>query len=368
MQRYIRTTVLAIGRHRNAPRIYIEGRYLIDAGFEPGTSYSVVYRQQSIDLAVSHDGRSVSGKRDNTVAVIDLHNEQIAEAFGDAPRVMVQCERGRIVIRLARTLQRRRERQLDDRSVALFAGGGLLSEAARQAGFRNVAAIDVDGRYGDIHQSNHGGHMINASVEEIPWDQLAELAPIGLLEMGIPCEPFSAIRRLDRGGQQRRDRSLPPEAHELGDMVYWALKAVDVLNPHTVVIEEVPRFLDSGAAWILQHALRRMAYTVDSCVISPLDFGALTGRRRAVVIATTLDEIVWPRPEPAVNRMLGELFDKVSDDSDLWFDATSKPWLYEHWRRQTSEATALSRPSSRPARRRAPQSRSATSPVRATTP
>ena len=40
-------------------------------------------------------------------------------------------------------------------------------------------------------------------------------------------------------------------------MVYWALKAADVLNPHTILIEEVPKFLTSGAGYILRMALAR---------------------------------------------------------------------------------------------------------------
>lgn len=345
MKTLIRTTVLALGRHRGAPRIYIEGRYLIEAGFEPGRCYKMSCTDNGISLSLCDEGRTISGKRHNTVSVIDLNSKDLDTIFGQAERVMVQCLQGTIKIQLSRIESRRRERVLDSRSVAMFAGGGLLSQAARHAGFNPVAAIEIDARYADIYQANHGSHMICASVEQVPWDQLARLAPIGLLEMGIPCEPYSRIRRLDRGTQSKRDANLPPESHELGDMVYWSLKAVDVFNPHTVVIEQVPPFLTSGAGFILQHALRRMGYTVDGRILNPRNFGSMTGRRRAVVVGTTFDEIAWPEPESAqIPIELGELFDDIPSDSDLWFDETSKPWLYKHWMRQTERGNGFEPP------------------------
>jgi len=341
----IRTTVLAIGLHRGAPRIYIEGRYLLKAGFAPGSCYEIVYLEQHIQIQPADEGRTISGKRQDTIGVIDLHNQQIHDTFGDATSVTVRCGQGQITITLTRTFVLRQQRELNNCSVAFFAGGGLLSEAARQAGFTPVAAIEIDRRYADIYQDNHQGHMINTSVEEAPWDELASLAPIGLLEMGIPCEPYSAIRRLNRGGQTKRDKALPPEAHELGDMVYWALKAADVLNPHTVIVEQIPRFLASGAGFILRLALQRMGYTVDAQVINPIDYGAMTGRRRAVIVASTFDSIDWPAPSGGdPTRILGDLLDDVPDDSDLWFDRTTKPWLYRHWDRQTARGNGFEPP------------------------
>jgi len=345
MNTHIRTTVLAIGQHRGAPRIYIEGRYLVSAGFSPGSRYEAIFAAERIELTLTDEGRAVSGKKQNTIGVIDLRSADIEAVFGNANRVTVQCGHGRITIRLSRTSTRQRERELNDRCIDLFAGGGLLSEAAHQAGFRTIAAIEIDRRYADIHQANHGGHMINTSIEEAPWDHLRNLAPIGLLAMGIPCEPYSAVRRLNRGGQAKRDQTLPPEAHELGDMVYWALKAADILNPHTVVIEDVPRFLTSGSYFILTHALRRMGYHVDDRIINPLDHGALTGRRRAVVVATTFEEVHWPEPCTGPHhRRLGDFLDDVPLHDAMWFDRETKPWLFEHWDKQTAKGNGFEPP------------------------
>jgi len=342
-----RTTVLALGEHRGQPRIYIEGRWLIAAGFVPGGCFTVAYARQQIVLELSPTGRTISGKRAN--AVIDLNGSEILEAFeaGTIRRVMVRGEVGRICITPSYLAVRQSQRHLSTSAVSLFAGGGLLCQAAAMAGFCTVAAIEIDRDYADIFQANHGGRMYQCSIEEAPWDELAGLAPIGLLEMGIPCEPYSQIRRLDRGGQGKRLKGLPPEAHELGDMVYWALKAADLLNPHTIVVEEVPAFLRSGAGYILCHALARMGYTVDARVINPIEYGALTSRTRAVVVATTFDHVAWPEAKPAA-RCMGDVLESVADDSALWFDRTTKPWLYNHWQQQTAKGNGFQPPQLKP--------------------
>ncbi len=344
-----RTTVLALGEHRGNPRIYLEGRWLIAAGFVPGGCFSVTYERQQIILELSPTGRTISGKRANAHAVIDLNGPEIHEVFEThvIRRVMVRGEMGRILITPSQLALRQSQRALSSTAVSLFAGGGLLCQAAAMAGFQTVAAIEIDRDYADIFQANHGGRMYQCSIEEAPWEELANLAPIGLLEMGIPCEPYSQIRRLDRGGQSKRQRDLPPEAHELGDMVYWAIKAADLLNPHTIVVEEVPAFLKSGAGYILCHALVRMGYTVDARVINPIEYGALTARTRAVVIATTFDRVAWPEPRPASGR-LGDIMEDVPEDSPLWFDRVTKPWLYSHWQRQTGKGNGFQPPQLKP--------------------
>ena len=345
MRNRYRTTVLALGQHRGQPRIYMEGRWLIDAGFIPGRCYAIDYHASKIEITLAEDGRSVTGKRNGARAVIDLNCSNIGDCLGTIDRVTVHADAGSITITATRVDTRRSQRELLPTTVSLFSGGGLFSEAVRRASFEVIASVEINPKYADIYQLNHGGRMYNCSVEQVPWEQLSELAPIGLLEMGIPCEPFSAIRRLDRGGQQKRNRDLPAEAHELGDMVYWAIKAADVLNPHTVIIEEVARFLESGAGFILRLALDRIGYHVEARIIDPLEHGALTSRRRAVIVATTFDEVNWPTPsDHATSLELRDILDDVPDDSDLWFSRDTKPWLYEHWNRQTTNGNGFEPP------------------------
>ena len=183
----------------------------------------------------------------------------------------------------------------------------------------------------DAGEENHrGAKMFQCSIHEIP---LEELPQVEVLTIGIPCEPFSVKRRNGAGGA-----ALPPEAHELGDMTFWALRVIDHLNPATVVVEEAPGFLKSGAGCMLLTALRRMGYEVGTEVLDSTEHGALTVRRRAVIVATTGCAPVFPERR-AATRTLAEVLETVPEEA--WFDRTSKAWLFRHWEQQSAKGNGF---------------------------
>jgi DNA (cytosine-5)-methyltransferase 1 len=179
--------------------------------------------------------------------------------------------------------------------------------------------------------------IYNCSVENAPLAEIARMGPIGLLEAGIPCQPFSTARRLEAGGQKKRDMSLAPEAHALGDMVFWTLHAAAVLNPAAIVAEETPGFLapGCGAGWIFRTALERMGYRVEAKVVDPAKdgYGELQSRKRAVIVATTGQAFQWPKPEPNLQRTMAEILLDPDDPRCEWFDESTKPWFFRHAQR-----------------------------------
>ena len=100
----------------------------------------------------------------------------------------------------ARTARKRAARRRDGTVGSAFSGGGLLDEAARQVGYTTLFGIEQNPDYADIWQSNHAGRMYQGCISEV---DLRELPQVDLLVMGIPCQPFSAIRR--QSGNTRRD-------------------------------------------------------------------------------------------------------------------------------------------------------------------
>ena len=340
-----RVSTIQLGQQRGTPRIWLEGKYLVHFGLESGKKIAIDFRDRKviIRLDLTNGDRVVSGKRNGTIPVIDISNEQLQASLQGATTLEVRVTHGQVLISPARIQRLAALRRMTPKVISIFSGGGLLSEAARKSGFELVAGVERDQRYADIFQINHGGRMFNCSIEQVDFHALRGDGPIGLMEIGLPCEPFSAIRRLNRGGQEKRDKSLPYEAHENGDLVAWALMAIAGVNPHTIVCEEVPAFLKSGASWILQHALRRMGYTVEARIIDPRDYGALTGRKRAVIVATAHDRIDWPNACPS-QRSMAEVLEPIAEDSPLWFNRHTKPWLYEHWDKQTAKGNGFEPP------------------------
>lgn len=339
----MRTSTIQLSQSHGRPRVWLEGKWLITYGFTPGGKVRVQYSPNRVTVSTGGSDRTITPKRG--AAVLDLNNDQLGAAFANTTHLQVVATAGQLVITPARTARQRAARRLTRTAVSLFSGGGLLSQAAMEAGFIPREAVEVDPKYAEIYEVNHPGVTMHAaSVADVDFEAMRDrVGSVGLLEMGIPCEPYSRVRRLDRGGQVKRDASLPPEAHELGDMVFWALKAVDVLNPYLVVAEEVPDFLSAGAGHVFQHALRRMGYAVDARVLDAADYGALTARRRAVIIATTAAEITWPTPLPR-SRTLAEVLLPPDHPSLEWFTRATKGWLYDHWDTQTARGNGFAAP------------------------
>lgn len=342
-----RNSVIALGETPKGGRIYLQGKWLLRAGFTPDAKFLVDIREGMLILRLDEEGtRRVSAKQNRTIPVVDMENQQIREAFANAPRLLVKARNHTITITPAHTVVLVRERQMTLTEGSLFSGGGFLTQAASSLGFVPRFAVEVEPDYADVYEANHPtATMYNCSVEEIPYEALRQYRPLGLLTMGIPCEPYSRSRHWDKGtdadGKQiRRNRELPPEAHPNGDMVYWALRAVEATNPHTILIENVQDFLKSSAFHILHNVLSRLGYNVDGRIVDPLDHGALTSRKRAVVIARTGRPVEWPAPTIFSRRTMGEILDTAVDSGD-WFDESSKPWLFRHWREQASKGNGF---------------------------
>jgi DNA (cytosine-5)-methyltransferase 1 len=334
----IRTSVLTIGENKGTPRIWIEGKYLKQAGFEQGQKVRTEYGQNQIIITLAPDGdKLVSGGRSAAKnPVLDYQNTDITRAMNAAKKIEVKTRFGQITITPAKSEVRLASRVSDGTCGSVFSGGGLLDEAAKEAGYNPTFAVEIDPAYADVFQSNHKVHMHASCISEV---NLRSLPHVDLLTLGVPCEPFSQKRRND-GGTEKRKTSGPAD-HELADMSFWALMVVDATNPCTAIIENVPAYVESEIGQITMTALRRMGYNVEHRIIAGTEYGALTTRRRAVIVAAT-DAIEWP--ELSVNtRTLGEVLLPAEHPECAWFHTSdpSKNWLFSHWATQTAKGNGF---------------------------
>jgi len=238
---FIRTSVLSIGENRGKPRIWIEGKFLELAGFKSGRKVKTTYGQNEIIITLDSTGDHTvtPGRKAGRYPILDYCNSTIRSAIQHAAKVEVKTSHGRIVITPAYRELKRAVRKTDGSVGSVFSGGGLLDEAARQAGYRSKFALEINPDYADIWQSNHPGHMFCGCISQF---NLHRLPQVDLLTMGIPCEPFSHKRR--HAGNLRRTQASPSD-HQLADMSFWAMMVVDQCNPRTVLIENVPAYVNS---------------------------------------------------------------------------------------------------------------------------
>jgi DNA (cytosine-5)-methyltransferase 1 len=343
MTTFPRFSTTAIGQNKNAPRVWLEGRYLRDAGFVPGCHIAVEFTTNKIIIKLAANGpRVVSSKRQGQIPVVDLNSSAIQTTFGTSvAKLQVHVSPNQITLTPAHSLALRASRCKNGTEGSCFSGGGLLTEAAKQAGYTPTFAIEIDPGYASIFEANHPeARMFNLSVEDVPLDALPQ---VELLSLGIPCQPWSRSRTLDRQTGNKRDRSLPAEAHPLSDLTVWSAILINHVNPATIVIEEAPDYLNSSAGYMLRLFLDRAGYFVHGAVLDPTLYGEITGRKRTVIVATSEPGFQWPAASPCT-KTFADFADSPEIAESQYFTPEQKPWLFNHWKTQTERGNGFEPP------------------------
>lgn len=196
-------------------------------------------------------------------------------------------------------------------SIELCAGAGGQALGLERAGFRHLAAIEIDpwacqtlrmNRDNPRVPKEHRWNVIEADL--FTFDPTVfEGLDVDLLAGGVPCPPFS-IAGQQLGADDERD--LFPKALEM----------VEVIKPQAVMLENVrglsqPRF-DSYREGILKK-LNDLGYVPHWKLIKSSDYGVPQLRPRFILIALRkdLDEyFTWPdgiETPPTVGEALGSL-------------------------------------------------------------
>jgi DNA (cytosine-5)-methyltransferase 1 len=328
----VHETVVRLGEQRGQPRYFVNARYLARAGFQHGQWLSIKISEGSITLAPTDAPTGKKVQEKNGHPLIDLNAKFLKQVFGEAKTLHVRVSQEQITLSVHCLATAKTERLRDGSMGSVFSGAGLLDQAGVEVGFKTRWAVEIDRKTADVFADNHP----EATIYEMSAHEAAfsNLAPVELLVMGLPCQPWSRARTLNSDGS-RVDRTRPATEHALGDMAFWAFMIAARCNPRTIVLECAPAFKD-GEVWAsFSGALRRLGYVVDSRVLSATDAGALTKRKRTVMVAMTPDadgSVANPWPAaPAEGTALptaADILDKNVPD-ELWWGRAEKAWIFE---------------------------------------
>lgn len=160
--------------------------------------------------------------------------------------------------------------------VDLFCGAGLFSYGFKSVGFEPVAAYDIDAKAVASYRRNV------AKVAEVADIAAAKhVSGVDVLIAGPPCQGFSTLGRRDPT-DERNQLSLA--------VCRWA----EAMRPRVVVIENVPRFLDTRVWSTAKRRLSALGYSVEKFELEATQFGAAQMRRRAFTIASKIGAIGAP--------------------------------------------------------------------------
>lgn len=150
--------------------------------------------------------------------------------------------------------------------------------------------------------------LINEDVHQLDLIKLAalleECPPIGLAHYSLGCDDHSTVK-----SKRDKERALE-DLSTMIDMVYPALKQIEVVQPAVVLIENVPNFKTSGAGTMMATSLRRMGYCVTDMVLNGLDYGGLQSRERYYLVASVFPGYVPPHPQLRLSNSLWSIVEK----------------------------------------------------------
>lgn len=330
-------------------RLRLSSNFLKLSGFEENTRFEArsLGFEKGIELTYQPNGahkihvRSYGRRKANPLETqVDLQSQSLID--GAIPSYTEACRweisPGKILIlpmaNRAFTIGRSmRKRPLEERLEAFVAlTGGCDVRLMEDHGFtvrgileyRPQEARDTSDRTetGALNALANGRNvrlMANQDIYAADWSRIAHHlgardGVIPVLHASPQCDDFSALKT-----HEARQASIDNLSSTI-DMVIPLLKGVDALMPATVVIENVPGFLTSQAGTILQLQLRRMGYHVKADVLSGPDFGGLTLRKRAYIVASIWPHFEFPTPTgrntTPIHEILAGHLERMPDITD----------------------------------------------------
>lgn len=335
------TREVKVGNAHGAPRVWIDGRPLVRAGFDAGAAYAVEINGTRVTLRVSPTGeRIVSTKKrgDEALPVIDLNSAKTIGAFDGLDRVRVIIRPNEIILLPLATRANATERlsRLAGKIAAgeplrvgsLCHGGGTTSFAMHtgfseagvktELGFANDIDAEVLAQAAEHNPVwNPSTAAIAAPMQEVAADRwlLSQLGRVEILEAGIPCVAASLA------GRSKKGLKMAEEDPNAGHLVAAFLALVNALQPAVIVVENVPPYQTTASAHVIRNTLRDWGYNIAEAVLDAQDFGSIEARKRLAMVATTaglsfdFEDVVR---DPSGSHTLAEILEAIPDDASCW--------------------------------------------------
>lgn len=194
--------------------------------------------------------------------------------------------------------------------ISLFSGAGLLDYPFRlDPAFDIKAAVDFDEDACKTYRYNIGDHILCADMREVEPDMLHCQKP-DLIIGGPCCQGYSNANRHNIQSET---------AEEKRSLVDDYIRIVKAKHPYLFVIENVPQFITKEGGKYLERVLNSLPeYKITYQIVSDLEVGGYTKRRRMILIGSRIGKIIIPDIELACHRTAGDALIKVDG---TWFNA-----------------------------------------------
>ena len=174
-------------------------------------------------------------------------------------------------------------------AIDLFAGGGGLTVGLKKAGFRVVAAVEIEQQAYSVYKANFPKvRCLKQDIRTVSGEDL--LAGTGVEDIDLlagcpPCQGFTSLTAKYRKEDPRNK------------LIFQMSRLAEELKPKAIMMENVPGLTKKGAALYgqLKEELRDLGYCLTEGVLQVADYGVPQMRRRLVMLGGLGFEIPLPQ-------------------------------------------------------------------------
>jgi len=181
-------------------------------------------------------------------------------------------------------------------AVDLFCGAGGLTHGLSRAGVKVGLGVDLDPACRFPIETNNSTIFLEADVSELKPSEIISAfqgSEITLLAGCAPCQPFSSYSQSAR-------RESP---HKDWELLSSFSKLVIKVRPTLVTMENVPPIHNQKIFKEFVTSLHDLGYFVDFAVVDGRTIGLPQRRQRLVLVASSLGQIVIPKPNKPVKSV-----------------------------------------------------------------
>ncbi len=201
-------------------------------------------------------------------------------------------------------------------AIDLFSGCGGMTEGLINAGFRVVAAIEIDKYASRAYRANHDRHGVVLFEEDIRTFKVQKILellkgePLHLLAGCPPCQGFSSLRRKNKKRSYKDTRN---------SLILEYLRLVEELQPITIMLENVPGIENYTLFKKVFTRLKKLGYNPIYSVVNVASYGVPQRRKRLVMLGSLLGKVAIPEGNAnirTVRDFIGDLESvKETDDN-----------------------------------------------------
>lgn len=192
------------------------------------------------------------------------------------------------------------------KAIDLFAGCGGLTQGLKDAGFRVIAAVEIDDLARETYAMNHPEVQLFGDITKINTLSMKRKLHIRKGELDLlagcpPCQGFTTLRTLNGSRKVSDPRN---------DLVLEFIRFVRDFLPKAVMFENVPRLQHNSRFRALLDMLKKSGFAVDFDTLDAADFGIPQRRKRLILVASRQGKVRLDRSarkRSSVRKAIGEL-------------------------------------------------------------